>query len=162
MSTDFFEALLKSPGAVGRFCAYLTIAENEIERAKAQHPEHAAKLDAAFGALVPPDEFAGLNYQALYTAHCRELLERVAGKMPISLELATDAEMLVPVMQASLRAPLSEFGHGIYATLFNRVMAGTAAQEQVPAEPWPGAYAEELAAMRRKQQVKGRGKLNEN
>ena len=162
MSTNFFEALLASTGSAGRFCAYLTIAENEIERAKARHPEHAAELDATFGALVPPDEFAELNYQALYTAHCHELLERVAGKTPLSLELATDAEMLVLVMQASLRAPLSQLGHGIYATLFNRVMAGTTEKEPVPAEPWPGAYTSVPAAMRRKHRVKGRGKPNEN
>lgn len=113
-----------------------------------------------FIALRPTRSLEGKTLE-LYRAHARELVARVeAGAKQPAMEPATDAELLSAVHETSLKAPLTSGGMAIAAALF-RSCFPEKAEELFPTghdrEPWPGWVAEQLATMRRKFTVDGRG-----
>ncbi len=93
------------------------IADEEIAAAKAEDPEHAQLYDAAFGKLYPPEGFRGLA-PAVYRYHARELVRRAGlGK---NVTRATNAEVMVALMNTSLKAPLQRDAQALYEDLFEQ------------------------------------------
>lgn len=89
----------------------------EIKAAQRRSPRKKKTIRDAFPVLYPGEL---LTYpDALYRAHCRELIGRcVRGE---DVRPATDAELCIMFEQTSLKAPLaSQFAHA-YSTVFHRV-----------------------------------------
>lgn len=94
-------------GTVGRVLNLVQVAEEEIASATTAHPAKAKELRAAFQDYLFPGELA--NFSAdVYRSHAREVLGRVARGEDVSP--GTDAECLVALSLASLKAPLAS-GH---------------------------------------------------
>lgn len=129
------------------------IAEAELIRAKKRWPEPVVDLGRVWPLLRRP---ALLRDQTLvprlYRRHVRELLARAArGQDP---RLATRAEVLCFLLEASLKAPLEQRSRALTETLFRRVMGpgawavlglddGSRARE-----PWTGSSKELLRDLR--------------
>lgn len=130
----------------------IDIADEEITASKRRHPKRVDEINAVFAHLFPPARFKELDPR-VYRHHVRELVERAAGAddhgSATPMTLATAAEVLVTLMEQSLRAPLAQQYAALYETLFLQVMGAKVPGEPVR-EPWPGASAELLAALRRK------------
>jgi hypothetical protein len=113
-----------------------------------------------FIALRPTRSLEGKTLD-LYRAHARELVDRVqAGAKQSAMEPATDAELLCAVHETSLKAPLTAAGMAVAATLFGRCFPNQVKEifgEDEYREPWRGYVEEQLATMRRKFTVSGRG-----
>ena len=125
----------------------MEIAEEEIAAARRRHPEKAAILWDCFMLLNRPPLFRNLH-PAIYRHHCRELLERVvAGE---DTRYATDAELLVALCRASLKAPLMDTAEVLYVRLFQRIFPDQDIEDadQWVREPYPGA-ADQLATRMR-------------
>jgi hypothetical protein len=99
-------------------------AEHEIAEARRRHPRHADAIWHAFGILTPRDIGPGMTTEFVYRGHARELLDRIAGG--VDLRPATAAEILLTLVEASLRAPM----HGPAAGLYFRMW-----QTAFPAHP---------------------------
>lgn len=98
----------------GGICAQMMWADEEIAAARARHPEHQDLLWHSFPLLRAYDR--RLEMEALYRAHCRELLRRVvAGQSTCE---GTAAEVLAVMVEISLRAPLNMAGHGLYLRMW--------------------------------------------
>jgi hypothetical protein len=52
-------------------------AEEEIEQARARHPQHADRIYHAFLLLRPNEALHRMQTEFVYRSHCRELLDRV-------------------------------------------------------------------------------------
>lgn len=102
--------------------------------------------------LSPPPGFATLHCD-VYRSHVRELCARYVGGE--RLDLATDAELLVSLSEASLRAPLRRGPDGLFHQLFLRVMGPEAYESacegaEPPVPQWPGELEEVAAEARRR------------
>lgn len=108
--------------------------------------------NAVFGALAPPPGMSRLSDE-VYRAHARELVER--AQRGASLEIGTDAELLMALSEASLRAP-PDAGHAAaFERLFERVM-GRRVDGEPTRESWPGEIDQILSALRARVRVAGR------
>lgn len=96
-------------------------AEDEIKRAQRQHPKHAMRLYHAFK-LLSAGEFENLPTEQVYSAHCRELLDRVATRADTTLP--TNAEVCMAMVHISQRAPLTTEAVLVYMRAFNAVLPG--------------------------------------
>jgi hypothetical protein len=139
-------ALLMPPGVravVRGTFELMEVAEEEIKAGQRRHPRKAALINECFKQLCPPARFTELD-EKLYRHHARELIERVAwtaGGDPaeqVPVRFATKAEILVCLMEQSLKAPLARQYAGLYEWLFVQVMGCTPPGEPVR-EPWSGA-----------------------
>lgn len=133
----------------------MEVAEQEIARAQAEHPEHAATLRRVFGVAMPGN--LATYGQTLYRAHVRELLDRVVDGFPF--DLGTDAEVLDVLSTASLRAPLGSQAAALFERLFARMFpaeAATVLDGGPRAEPWQGASSELASEIKRKLRKKDR------
>lgn len=106
-------------GTVGSVFRLVEVAEEEIAAAALKYPEKAAELRASFNPLLFPGQFTNFS-KDVYRAHARELLERVAKGE--NTKPGTDAECLVALSLASLKAPLTS-GHlaameRVFATVY--------------------------------------------
>ncbi|MFC0622833.1 hypothetical protein [Kribbella deserti] len=117
MNVDAMKALLGSDAAAifGLF-DQLDEAEDEIRAAMRRHPDSADTLWHSMSLLQPTPPLGGRH--RAFSAHCRELLERVAAGT--DTRLATDAEMLCALLEAALAAPLNSAGYGLAGRLWNR------------------------------------------
>lgn len=121
-------------------------------------PKHRRDF-SPFIALRPQSQFQGKTLD-LYRAHARELVDRVtAGAKQTAMEPATDAELLTAIHETSLKAPLTAGGMAIAARLFQSCFPDKSTEifGEEQREPWPGYVAEEIARMRKKFAVDGRG-----
>lgn len=87
-------------------------AEEEIAAACRRHPGHADALYHAFKILLPRDIGPGMGTEFVYRGHARELLERVATGA--DLRPATAAEIVLALVETSLRAPMHGAAAGLY------------------------------------------------
>lgn len=101
--------------------------------------------------ILRPTEPLALKSLDAYRHHCRELIARVeAGE---DTRPATDAELLCACLDASLIAPPTSLYGGLIGMLCVRVLGDLPPGLEVtggPREPYPGAYDEELATLRRR------------
>lgn len=147
------------PGAIGSAIGYafdcMGAAEDAIKLAGLSKEQGSV----AFGAMCPSPILRGKV--ELYLAHAMELCARVKrGVRGPGLEPGTDAECLAAYSEQSLRAPLNRQGQACYEALFHKLFpkAARALQPEGPTpETWPGQVAEDVAQLRRKLTVKGRG-----
>ncbi len=123
----------------------MEVAEEEILRAIIRCPAKENELKFSFGILEPgPLVRYGV---ALYRAHARELLERVASGEKV--DGGTAAECLAALSEGSLKAPLaSSYAHAM--TWLFRKCFPTAKVEDAGSEGYPGELGEILAELRRK------------
>ena len=146
-------------GAINSIFRAMEIAEEEIDKAQERHPEAAEAIDDAFKMLTISRVFRGRPYE-LYRAHCAELLDRVATGE--DLELATRAEVLVSLADASLEVPLSHTAGALYLDLFTEVFGEEKVAELGMTESARYTVAPEraktelMATLRRKGRVPGR------
>lgn len=104
--------------------------------------------------LCIPESLSGMH-ESLYRAHAREIIRRV-GTGRLASE-ATEAELLVGMVHASMAAPLNRDGEVLYHALFRRVMGDATADSMGFAPPrvqWAGQLDELLAEARRKLRTK--------
>lgn len=90
-------------------------AEDEIARAQARHPEHADTLFHSF-ALLRSAASKRMSVEAVYRAHAREILERVAAGE--DTRPGTAVEVVIGLLAAASTAPLSHEGFGLCARLW--------------------------------------------
>lgn len=105
-----------------------------------------------FRLLMPPAEFQGCAFE-LYASHAAQLVDRLADGT--SVELATDAEVLLALSAASLKAPLNRDGQLVMETLFARIFPGRV-ESRPPPESYTGHFDELLGELRRRLSVRAR------
>jgi len=94
----------------------MEIAEEEILKAQARHPEQAAAInDKGFMLCCPPPLLQNLG-DDLYRAHCKELLDRLATGGDV--RQGTLAEAAIMLSRASLEAPLARAAFLAYARAY--------------------------------------------
>jgi len=81
-------------------------AEPIIAEAKAEHPEKAQKIDAAFSICRWPNVLPRTAPRNLYKLHVRQLIRKVLGG--IRLDTPTHVECCAMACEASMLAPLSD------------------------------------------------------
>ena len=92
-------------------------ADEEIEKAQARHGEQGrGPIWNSFTLLKATHD--KLYREVLYRSHCREILNRVAKGE--DTRPGTDAEMIVVLHEASLRAPLNSDASCLYFRLIDR------------------------------------------
>lgn len=131
-------------GIVRQAFQFMQIAEVQIAWCKQQNPSKSDLVDKAFRWLCPSVLLKGKS-SALYSAHVRELIERVTNdEDPIPL---TRAEVLALIANQSLIAPLVRQWMALMTTLFSELQLG---EVEIVGEPWEGANEELLTELRLK------------
>lgn len=128
---------------------FMKAAEEEIAKAKRQHPEHENVIHSSF-LILYPGSLMSLG-EGIYRHHAREILGRVVRGEDVSV--GTCAEVLAELYSVSLKKPLNQLGQATYERLFARVLPEQASKlfPDGPAqEPWDGAVEEEIARIRKK------------
>jgi hypothetical protein len=128
------------PPGIGRVIrqtfALREIAEEEVDGAMVRDDVLAHLAPGPFLDLVPD----------LYRDHVREVCRRKGTN--VTLDVTTEAEVLVGLMHASYAAPLREDGALLYDRIFHRIFGKRFGDE--PREQWKGQAAELLEEARRK------------
>lgn len=137
------EILGEMPAAMARTMSrtfeLMEVAEEEIARARAAHPDTSERLWRCFMLVRPPEGMSRLATE-VYRSHCRELLERVA--LGGDTRTGTDAEMVMHMSLASLQAPPVRDFAVLYRSLFERVLPEAAVTlEPTDTESYEGAEA---------------------
>ena len=91
-------------------------AEDEIAQARTRHPEQADTLYHSFSLLSGGEASARMGVEAVFRAHAREILERVAAGE--DTRPGTAVEVVIGLLAAAERAPLSHEGFGLCARLW--------------------------------------------
>lgn len=97
-------------GSIGEDLERIDWAEEEIRAAQKRHPGQAARVWHGFSLLRATHR--RLEFELLFRAHCREILDRIAAGEPT--QPGTAAEVLAALAEASLRAPLNTETGGLY------------------------------------------------
>lgn len=148
------EELLSSDArnAVAYTFECMTIAEEEIARAKRKYPRKAKRAHAAFKVLCPPASLRGFSKE-LYRAYAAELVERaVRGE---DTRLGTKAEILGMMSVTSAAAPFNSIGFALAMRLFKDLYPQVK-HDELPAEPWQGACDEKFRELQSKTSDEGR------
>jgi hypothetical protein len=114
------EALGIAGGAITNTLEQAEWAQEEIEKAQRRHGEEGRDGPIWNSFLRLHDRRGIMQSEVVYRAHCRELIERVV--VGGDLTDPTAVEMMVPIMEASLRAPLDSAATGLYLRLFARAL----------------------------------------
>jgi len=122
--------------ALDRLFRAMEIAEEEITRAQERWPGKREEIWDTFkylslGTCSIPEGYS----DRVYRAHCREILERVAGGE--DLRPGTDAECMVALCEMSQMTPLEWDAAALYQRLFERRFEGTRGFEI--REEYPGS-----------------------
>ncbi len=91
-------------------------AEDEIAQAASRHPERADAIYHSFSLLSGGDAAERMSVEAVYRAHAREILERIAHGQ--DTRPGTAVEVVIGLLAAAERAPLSHEGFGLCARLW--------------------------------------------
>lgn len=91
-------------------------AEEEIVHAQVRHPEHAHTLFHSFSLLSGHEAAARMSVEAVYRAHAREILERIAAGD--DTRPGSSVEVVIGLLAAAERAPMSHEGFGLCARLW--------------------------------------------
>ena len=109
-------------GTVGGIFDQIEICESVITKARAKYPNHDEAIWNSFS-LLRPSKLLHEAPEAVYRAHCAELLERVIKSLDITL--GTKAEIMMALSKASLRSPLTHTASVLYARLFREILPCT-------------------------------------
>lgn len=116
---ELLEAILPEAEFLDSIFDAMEWAEEEIEKAQTRHREQGrGPIWHSFSLLESTHE--KLRREALYRAHCREILERVARSE--DTRPGTDAEMIVVLHESSLVGPLKSAAACLYFRLISRSM----------------------------------------
>lgn len=91
-------------------------AEDEIAQAAQRHPDHADRIYHSFALLSGGEAAARMGVEAVYRAHAREIIERVVRGE--DTRPGTAVEVVIGLLAAAERAPLSHEGFGLCARLW--------------------------------------------
>jgi hypothetical protein len=124
-------------------------AEEEIAAAQRRHTGQADAIWHTFQILTPRDIGPGMGTEFVYRGHVRELLDRVAAGA--DLRPATAAEVLLVLVDTSLRAPMHGPGAGLYFRMWQKAfpehpMTAVHAEHQVHYERLHGAQIDQFEA----------------
>ena len=112
---DVVELFKEITSEVSEVMSSIEWAEDEIRSAQRRHPTRADELVHSFALICPPGGVP-IRTEGAVRAYARELLERVArGEDTRS---GTAVEVCMALKEASLRAPLSHEGFGLYARMW--------------------------------------------
>lgn len=131
----------------------MVIAENRIEEFEAQCPDVEEEIHEAFSVLCP----SGLVQQVpapVYRAHADELLGRIveAGSLEdAGTKVATDAECLMAISEASLRSPLPREATWAFVYLMESVFENP--EEQIGSDVPLPSPSSEWDAQQRDQEI---------
>lgn len=92
-------------------------AEDEIAQAASRHPEQADAIYHSFSLLSGGNAAERMSVEAIYRAHAREILERVAHGQ--DTRPGTAVEVVIGLLAAAERAPLSHEGFGLCARMWD-------------------------------------------
>lgn len=120
------------------------LAEDEIDKAKKRHPDKKQEIHDSFKILMPGVLLG--KHEALYRAHCHEILERVA--LDTDTAPGTRAEALAVLSDTSLMVPLGDTAYSLFAELFSEIMGQF--EGPLPGETYEGAKRELLEKIQRK------------
>lgn len=115
-TTTAAEILAGFEQSFGGIFERMSWAEDEIAQAQARHPEQADTLFHSFSLLSGGEASARMSVEAVYRAHAREILERVAAGE--DTRPGTAVEVVIGLLAAAERAPLSHEGFGLCARLW--------------------------------------------
>ncbi len=118
MTTDAAELYAECAATFGGLFTQMEWAEDEIAKARDRHgeTEEHGPLWSAFRLLTPTHDMMATEF--VYRAHCHDLLERVAAGL--DTRSATDVELACACASASLVAPLTPAGTGLYLRVWHR------------------------------------------
>jgi len=116
VTTGAAEILAGIEDALGSIFERIRWAEDEIAQAQLRHPEDADKLYHSFALLSGDEASARMGVEVVYRAHVREILERVAHGE--DTRPGTALEVVIGLLAAAERAPLSHEGFGLCARLW--------------------------------------------
>jgi hypothetical protein len=134
------------PSAIIDVFSLMSIAEEEIAKAKERHPEKTDLLHCSFSILRPTDPIRG-KAECVYRSHARELLERTAKGQ--DTKLGTIAEVLCVLLDTATKTPLNQEGQALTERLFQLVFKHSVDGSK-PVEQWPGQIEEALSAAQKK------------
>ncbi|MCK3771239.1 hypothetical protein MZK47_16355 [Microbacterium aerolatum] len=115
-TTTAAEILAGFEQSFGGIFERMSWAEDEIAQAQARHPEQADTLFHSFSLLSGGEASARMSVEAVYRAHAREILEWVAAGE--DTRPGTAVEVVIGLLAAAERAPLSHEGFGLCARLW--------------------------------------------
>lgn len=129
--------------ALGSVFEQMEIAETRIEEFKTRHSDLQDEIHEAFSVLRP-SELVQQTPAPVYRAHADELLRRIveAGSVEgAGTEVATDAECLIAISEASLQSPLPREATWAFAYLMESVFENP--EEQIGSDvPLPSPSSE--------------------
>lgn len=91
-------------------------AEDEITQAITRYPDHADRIYHSFALLSGSEAAERMGVEAVYRAHAREIIERVVRGE--DTRPGTAVEVVIGLLAAAERAPLSHEGFGLCARLW--------------------------------------------
>lgn len=103
-------------GGLAGIFEHMEWAEEEIEKARARHPQHADRIYHSFLLLRPNVALKRMETEFVYRSHCRELLDRVAAGE--DTRPGTAAEICCTLLETSLVAPLTSAAVGLYMRMW--------------------------------------------
>jgi hypothetical protein len=96
----------------------MEVAEQEISSGRARYPDKKDEINALFEFLCPVPGMQEVG-TLLYRAYVKELVERTATGQ--SINLATDAEVIMVLAAASATTPLSSDATKLYFDIFKKL-----------------------------------------
>ena len=149
MSEDLLKKLLPDGvfSTAGKVFDLVEVAEEEIARAKHEHPERADAIDASFQEHLFPGDLARFS-KRVYRAHAREIIGRIVKDE--DPKLGTMAECVVALSLASLKAPLTSGHTAAMEKAFAFVFPEMDVSENRGREAYAGETDEILSELKKK------------
>lgn len=94
----------------------MAIAEDEIDKARARHPEQRDRIWHSFRLLTPNMRLKRMETEMVFRSHCAEILDRVAAGE--DTRPGTAAEVCCVLLETSMSAPLTTTGTGLYMRMW--------------------------------------------
>lgn len=149
------EALLNAFQAIGgshsnaitAIFADMAIAEDEITRGIERHPDQADALWRGTFAYLRRGRLLRTLSDAVYRAHCGELIDRYAENG--DMDASTDAEAMALLCDMSMATPLNNDATGLYLRMFRARLPDqqpAGLEDYHPHESWSGRR-DELRAL---------------
>ena len=113
--------------------SFMKVCEDEIAKGKKKYPDRAVQINNMFLMLMPSKSMFELDLH-LYRHHCTELIDRMGRQVnKAEMELATDAEVIIALMNTSMKTPLIDDATYAEQRLFKKIWG-----EDIP--DFPGLY----------------------
>lgn len=137
----------------------MAIADEEIRRGQGNYPAEAERINSCFKLLLRPPV---IQADALYRAHVRELVERVANEQ--DTRPVTRAELLAMMSEMTLQVKTNKLCSLILAHLMDLLLYGVEGadaiakglRESAGAEEYPGQTVEGIRELQAKHRIEHR------